>query len=454
MRQESKNVLAAILMLAAAPLAAQEPTPAPAPQPMPAPAAIPTPATQPTPAWAPMAAQGPRRGWFGISLSCEECFIQRGPNRVSYIQAPAIQSVESGSPAWQAGIRTGDTLVSVDGMDLTTADGFERFANAAPGSTIRVGLRRAGQSREVSVTPAANSQMVSAMDYYNRSLRIAQRSGFRAFQGLFRQPLGWLGMAIDCEQCSVNMMPRRGTMNFRQPPAVYSVDSDGPAVRAGIRRGDTLTAIDGTDLTDPAGGRAFAAVEPGQHVTLTVRRDGRERRVPLVAVARPDATPEELAAFDQYKKMRDSSDAQYREVLTSSVARAQEEITELQRSLRDLEASRSSVDSSRRRLITIDSVLRALRAMERQRMSVGEVYSSSAMPLMAFPSMPTPPVAVAIAPGRLMAGPFPLRYSGRLKDVANVEVRSVGAPQISEVGDSLIVVTATGVEVKVQLRQR
>ncbi len=452
MRHESRTILAA-LMLAAAPLTAQEPTPAPAPQAMPAPAVPAQAPTAPTPAWAPMA-QGPRRGWFGVSLSCEECFIQRGTNRVSYIQAPAILSVESGSPAWQAGIRTGDTLVSVDGLDITTADGFERFANAAPGASVRVGLRRAGQSREVTVTPAANSQTLSAMDYYNRSLRIAQRSGFRAFQGLFRQPLGWLGMAIDCEQCSVNMMPRRGSMSFRQPPAVYSVDSDGPAVRAGIRRGDTLTAIDGVDLTDPAGGRAFAAVEPGQHVTLTVRRDGRERRVPLVAVARPDATPEELAAFDQYKKMRDSSDAQYREVLTSSVTRAQEEVTELQRSLRDLEASKTSVDSSRRRLITIDSLLRALRIMERQRMVDAGGFSGnsySSMALMAYPSTPMPAV---IAQGRVMAGPFPLRYSGRLKDVANVEVRSVGAPSISEVGDSLIVVSANGVEVKVQLRQR
>jgi hypothetical protein len=47
---------------------------------------------------------------------------------------------------------------------------------------------------------------------------------------------------------------------------------------------------------------------------------------------------------------------------------------------------------------------------------------------------------------------YPLRYSGRLKDLANVEVRSLGAPTISEIGDSLVVVTAGGVEVKVALR--
>src|SRR5205814_126495 len=76
------------VMLAAAPLAAQEPTPAPTPNPAPVAIPAPTPApamAAPAPVWAPMAAGG-RRGWFGISLSCEECFIQRSSGRVAYIQ--------------------------------------------------------------------------------------------------------------------------------------------------------------------------------------------------------------------------------------------------------------------------------------------------------------------------------------------------------------------------------
>ncbi|HEY2806422.1 MAG TPA: PDZ domain-containing protein [Gemmatimonadales bacterium] len=450
-----------LLLLGALPLAAQEPTPAPAVAPNPTPAAMPAPAAAPFGT----VVQQNRRGWFGISLSCEECFVQRGPARVAYAQAPAINSVESGSPAWQAGMRTGDTLVSIDGQEMTSPEGFERFANAVPGQQLRVGLRRQGQSREVSLTPIANPQATSAVDFYNSRLRIAQRSGYRALQGLFRQPLGWLGMAIDCEQCSVNVAPRRGNFSFRQAPAVYSVDAEGPAVRAGIHRGDTLTAIDGVDLTDPAGGRAFAQVEPGQHVNLTVRRDGHERRVMLVAVARPDATADELHAYDEYKRMRDSSDAQYKEVMAQSVARAQEQVTELQRALRDLETNKSSLDSSRRRLVSIDSVLRALRNLERQRLGdegFGSSYSyAMTMPLAALaPSAPMagmtmPPMPPGYAGrGVTMTGPFPLRYSGRLKDVANVEVRSIGAPSISEVGDSLIVVTVNGAEVKVQLRQR
>ena len=432
-------------------LSAQEPAPAPAPVATPAPA---VPAT-PAPMWAPMAAgQGSRRGWFGISLSCEECFVQRGPGKVAYIQPPAIVSVEPNSPAWQAGMRNGDTIVSVEGLPITRPEGFERFATAQPGQPIRVGLRRAGQDREVTLTPIATSSAATITDFYNSRLRLAQRNSYRAYQSLFRSPLGWLGMAIDCEQCSINSMPRRGSMSFRTPPAVYSVDADGPAHRAGIARGDTLTAIDGVDLTDPAGGRAFAQVEPGQRVTLTVRRNGRERRLTLVAVARPDATQQELQAFDEYKRMRDSSDQQYREVLSTSVARAQQELTELGRQLRELELNRGSVDSSRRRIASIDSVMRMLRNLERQRMGGDAGFGPGAFTYTIAPNVvvtPTPAI-VATAPVAVAGRVYPLRYSGRLGTVADVEVRSIGAPVISEVGDSLVIVQVNGVEVKVKKR--
>ncbi len=321
------------------------------------------------PSWAPVAAQAGqvRRGWFGISLSCEDCFIQRGPGRVAWVTPPAIVSVESGSPAWQAGMRNGDTIITIDGAAVTQPEGFERFAGVLPGQSVRVGLRRAGQEREVTVTPTSAGSASTIPDYYNSRLRIAQRNGFRAYESLFRTPAGLARYGHRLRAVlGQHPAPPRGLV---VPPVAGRLQRGRrrPAHRMGIRRGDTLIAIDGVDLTDPAGGRAFAQVEPGQRVNLTVRRAGTERRVPLVAVARPDATPQELSAFDEYKRMRDSSDAQYRDILRASVSRAQTEITDLQRSLVELEATAPGVDSSRRRLATIDSLLRALRNLERQR---------------------------------------------------------------------------------------
>jgi len=401
----------------------------------------------PSPAWAPAAQSGSRRGWFGIQLSCDDCFIQRGPGRVAYAQRPAINWVDSNSPAYNAGLRSGDTLVTVNGMAITTPEGFDQFVNATPGVAIRFGLRRSGQEREVTVIPGNNTSMTTPADYYNQRLRTAQRNGLQALRNAFRSPIGWLGMGVECEQCSASAVSRRGSWTFRQWPTVWTVDVDGPAHRALLRRGDTLSAIDGIDLMTPEGGRAFAQVEPGQRVVMTYRRAGVERRATLTAVARPDASREELAAFDEYKRYRDSTLAVYREMMTANLVRLNAETRELERAVRELESNRGAMDSSQRRLAALDSLVRHMRGVERQRNSDG--FGGYA-----FPS----PVATTVSPMAISGQTlrpgvtYPLRYSGRLKDVVNVEVRGLGAPSVNEVGDSLIVVTAGGAEVKVALR--
>jgi len=232
---------------------------------------------------------------------------------------------------------------------------------------------------------------------------------------------------------------------------VLTVDVDGPAHRAGLRRGDTLTTIDGIDLTTNEGGRAFAAVETGQRVVLGVRRGGAERRVTLIAVARPDATPEELAAYEEYKKARDSSDAYYRQQLTSSVAQATTQLRALEASLRDMDASRAASDSTRRQLYSIDSLMRVLRSLERRK------YSTSGFDFAFTPSASAmayamPPMApMAVAPQVNVNVVMPLRYSGRLGSV-NIEGRSFGPLSTQEVGDSVVVVNTGGAQIRVYLR--
>lgn len=401
---------------------------------------------------------GQRRGWFGIQLA--ENVIQRGPGRVAYVQRPAINWVESGSPAYQAGLRNGDTLVSINGLAFTTPEGFEAFANAVPGTAVRLIVRKAGQEREVSVTPIDNPSSATTQDFYMSRLRTAQRMGLTALRNAFRSPLGWLGMGLECEQCSVtNFGQRMRGASFRQPPAVLTVDVDGPAHRAGLRRGDTLTTIDGVDLTSREGGRAFADVEPGQRVTLGVRRGGSERRVVLTAVARPDATQEEIAAYDEYKRSRDSSETSYRDMITASVARAQAGMRELERALREADNSRAASDSTRRVMGSLDSIMRVLRMLERRKYSdngfdfsfntniAPRVFAATPVPTMA----PMPPMPTMAPTPMAMVGNAPLRYSGRLASV-NVEGRGYGPINATEVSDSLIVINTGTAEIRVYVR--
>lgn len=61
---------------------------------------------------------------------------------------------------------------------------------------------------------------------------------------------------------------------------VYEVQPGSAADRAGLRRGDVITALNGTPVTDPNTFRnAIAGTPPGADVTLTIKRGGAEQQV-------------------------------------------------------------------------------------------------------------------------------------------------------------------------------
>ena len=61
---------------------------------------------------------------------------------------------------------------------------------------------------------------------------------------------------------------------------VYQVQPGSAADRAGIRRGDVITTLNGTAVNDQNSFRnLIAGTAPGSEVTLTVKRDGREQQV-------------------------------------------------------------------------------------------------------------------------------------------------------------------------------
>jgi S1-C subfamily serine protease len=102
-------------------------------------------------------------------------------------------------------------------------------------------------------------------------------------------PIGWLGLGLSFSG-SIVAKPSDGLparWRFDAPPKIHSIEPDGPAGRAGLKRGDVLTHIDGVRLDTRRGGKLFSAVEPGQVVTWTIRRHGEESTVAMVPEERP-----------------------------------------------------------------------------------------------------------------------------------------------------------------------
>ena len=92
-----------------------------------------------------------RRPWLGAKLQeiTRDIADSLGLTRPT---GALVASVVPDSPAAHAGIKPGDVLVSVDGMDIEDPNAFDyRFATAPLGGTAKVGLTRQGKQMVVSV---------------------------------------------------------------------------------------------------------------------------------------------------------------------------------------------------------------------------------------------------------------------------------------------------------------
>jgi C-terminal processing protease CtpA/Prc len=95
------------------------------------------------------------RGWIGWVLSgtAREPRIDNGELIVHYLTHPEILSVEPRSPAEQAGLAPGDTLLSMGGRNMRDRDiSLTRVLH--PNARILVRIRRDGRTKDVPVTIA------------------------------------------------------------------------------------------------------------------------------------------------------------------------------------------------------------------------------------------------------------------------------------------------------------
>jgi S1-C subfamily serine protease len=106
----------------------------------------------PDPRRAPRALMGPApRGWLGVSVGgIHREVVRDGDVLVSYVTYPVIESVEPGSPAQAAGLRSGDTILAYDGRDVCK-ENISLAKLLEPGRRLVVRVRRDGKARNVPV---------------------------------------------------------------------------------------------------------------------------------------------------------------------------------------------------------------------------------------------------------------------------------------------------------------
>ncbi|HSM61158.1 MAG TPA: PDZ domain-containing protein [Longimicrobiales bacterium] len=90
------------------------------------------------------------RARLGFGFRCGPCSSRTSGGDVvwTFESAPEVTGVDRDGPAWEAGLRPGDRILEVDGLDITSADGGRRFGSIRAGERVTWTLERDGRRLE------------------------------------------------------------------------------------------------------------------------------------------------------------------------------------------------------------------------------------------------------------------------------------------------------------------
>jgi len=419
-------------------------------------------------------------GYIGISgIACDCTIAPPGTDTEwRFRTEPKITSLEMDARA--AGVlKTGDVIIAVNEKLITTREGAQEFANIRPGVPVVLTLRRNGQALKVALTPesicpsdtralgiyAPTTVPAMAPSVYVGSAptmvtpRAEAAAGTPPPQSYYvpsvapvaysSLPRASFGMGLSCSNCAMSFSEKEHTalMLFSRPPEVYPIERGGPADRAGIRRGDVITHVNGKRLDSEEGGKLFATARPGQTVNFTVVRNAQRKVYPVKAVARatpaPDMMPPpELAQSSRYLQRARESLTQLQRSQEEQLRRLQDEVRRTQQMQEEQlrEAQRQMLreeQQHRERLAQLSTEM--YRAERQMRAAIADSARSACV---VAPTTLKPSTARSART---------LRYTGTLGD-AEIEVRGANPVSVTEDGDEIVITTGATV-VRVQKKK-
>lgn len=145
--------------------------------------------------------------------------------------ALSVANVDIGSPAERAGLREGDMITELNGIQVNSIDDLQKISQDSPGASVEISYWRfnAGTGKEERHQAVINTTSLGAPSQ--------SRAGIGA----------------------------RGVMVF----IVASVDENSPADQVGINRGDVLTAINGAQVNSIIDVLKITQNPPGTSVEVT-----------------------------------------------------------------------------------------------------------------------------------------------------------------------------------------
>ena len=198
------------------------------------------------------------RGWIGVDAG-----IVMGPG-VRPIMI--VRQVASGSPAEQAGLGPGDTLVALDGM-APSFGRFQALRSLRPGDPLELTVRNGGSARTLVVRAGRRPRVVQAPPVIVPA-----------------PPAGWMtpwlvgqDWVAGAELAALNAELAQYFPGSERGLLVIQIAPGTPAEAARFLPGDVLLQVGGVAVHEVAAlRRAVAAAQPDQALRVVVIRKGRE----------------------------------------------------------------------------------------------------------------------------------------------------------------------------------
>jgi serine protease Do len=219
-----------------------------------------------------------------------------------------VDEVEADSPAEKAGFKAGDAIVEFDGERVRSVTQFRRLVRETPaGRKVGAVLSRNGQRVTVSVTPERSSGVLPGDDFdFERWDDGARSWAYRVPSppppprapkppalaipavpdfdfGMFGRG-GRLGVSVE------SLTPQlEEFFGVKDGVLVRSVSEGSAAAKAGLRAGDVITAVNGSQVTGVSDvTRAMNRLDDGDEFSLEIVRDKKAQTLKGKMESRPE----------------------------------------------------------------------------------------------------------------------------------------------------------------------
>jgi serine protease Do len=212
------------------------------------------------------------RGSIGIMFNAQE---NPAISRVYGAGAGGVtvSAVTAGSPAEQAGLKVGDTIVSVDGKPVKNGDELvSDIASRKPGSKVPLGFVRNGKKQEATVTVADRAKLFAAR------LGEDEEGGEEAAPK--ESKLGLTVRAVTSEMAErLDIAAGKGVIVQDIKPSSFADD-------VGVTRGDVILEINKQPVnSEDDFNRISSSLKSGQDVVFLVRQRGTGRQEGTIFLA-------------------------------------------------------------------------------------------------------------------------------------------------------------------------